>query len=324
VREKAKSKNQTEAGNEEEASSTSLAKIRPQIKNKMRRTALFLRQKHMKSIAKRKRRQKRKRDDEKLGDKAPPRQIPRTIENTREADETVVEPGDEEVLEDEANDEFAEYFNGQPPKTFITTSFKPSSKHKRFVSDLLKVFPNSHYYKRRKHEIKKIVEYAKAREFTNIIVTHEDRKKLNGLLLIHLPDGPTAHFKLSSIELMKDIKMHGKPTDHNPEIALNRFTTRMGHTVGRMFASLFIQTPQFKGRQIATFHNQRDFIFFRYHRWIIEEGKADKPIVRLQEMGPRFCLKLRSLQQGTFDTLHGEYIWVYKKELESTRRRFFL
>ena len=31
-----------------------------------------------------------------------------------------------------------------------------------------------------------------------------------------------------------------------------------------MFASLFNQDPHFKGRQVATFHNQRDFIFFRY------------------------------------------------------------
>ena len=30
-----------------------------------------------------------------------------------------------------------------------------------------------------------------------------------------------------------------------------------------MFASLFHQDPTFKGRRVATFHNQRDFIFFR-------------------------------------------------------------
>jgi len=30
-----------------------------------------------------------------------------------------------------------------------------------------------------------------------------------------------------------------------------------------MFASLFDQDPTFKGRQVATLHNQRDYIFFR-------------------------------------------------------------
>ena len=32
--------------------------------------------------------------------------------------------------------------------------------------------------------------------------------------------------------------------------------------------------------------------------------------VGLQELGPRFTLKLRSLQKGTFDSKFGEYEWV--------------
>lgn len=32
------------------------------------------------------------------------------------------------------------------------------------------------------------------------------RKSINGLLLVHLPDGPTAHFRLSNLVLGKDIK----------------------------------------------------------------------------------------------------------------------
>lgn len=34
-----------------------------------------------------------------------------------------------------------------------------------------------------------------------------------------------------------------------------------------MFAALFPHDPQFKGRRVVTFHNQRDFVFFRHHRW---------------------------------------------------------
>lgn len=50
-----------------------------------------------------------------------------------------------------------------------------------------------------------------------------------------------------------------------------------------MFASLFHQEPQFRGRRVATFHNQRDFIFFRHHRYIFDEKdvkpqkKGEKP-----------------------------------------------
>lgn len=34
--------------------------------------------------------------------------------------------------------------------------------------------------------------------------------------------------------------------------------------------------------------------------------------INMQECGPRFTLKLISLQHGTFDTKGGEYEWVHK------------
>lgn len=47
------------------------------------------------------------------------------------------------------------------------------------------------------------------------------------------------------------------------------------------------------------------FIFCRY---IFKNQKK----AGLQELGPRFTLKLRSLQRGTFDSKFGEYEWVHK------------
>lgn len=35
----------------------------------------------------------------------------------------------------------------------------------------------------------------------------------------------------------------------------------------RLIQSLFPQDPNFRGRRVVTFHNQRDFIFFRHHRY---------------------------------------------------------
>ena len=56
---------------------------------------------------------------------------------------------------------------------------------------------------------------------------------------------------------------HGRAARAKPELVLNNFDTRLGHRLGRMFASLFHQDPSFRSRQVATLHNQRDFIFFR-------------------------------------------------------------
>jgi len=46
---------------------------------------------------------------------------------------------------------------------------------------------------------------------------------------------------------------------------------------------------------------------------------------KLQELGPRFTLKPRWLQAGTFDTKEGEYEWIHKRhEMDTSRRRFHL
>jgi len=239
----------------------------------------------------------------------------------REYDETIVEPDDEEVIADEAEDEFSAYFKqGLQPKILITTSMNPSSKIYPFIEDLLMIFPETHYYKRGTYAIKSIVEYAKNRNFTDIMIINEDNKEIHSMYVIHLPDGPTAFFRITSIVHSKKIRNRAKPTAHKPELILNNFSTRLGHTIGRMFASLLPQDPNFKGRRVVTFHNQRDFIFFRHHRYIFEKDKK----ARLQEIGPRFTLKLKNLQLGTFDPKYAEYIWVYKKETDTSRKKFYL
>ncbi|KAL6050011.1 Ribosome production factor 1 [Balamuthia mandrillaris] len=292
------------------------------IKNKVKRAEVYRKVLHEKKKLKRKERKQKQKQRELLGDDAPPKQEPKTQDNTREFDETIVRPEDQEVLEDEAIDEFAEHFNGaKEPKILITTSIKPSASIYKFIKeDLMTVLPEAHFYKRGTYEIKQIVEFAKRRDFTDLIVINENSKKMNALLLVHLPEGPTAMFKLTSVVPRRKISGHARPGDHKPELILNNFNTRLGHTVGRMLGSLFPSTPDFKGRSVATFHNQRDFIFFRFHRYIYQGEKK----VRLQEIGPRFTLKLRSLQHGTFDPVFGKFEWVYKKELETSRRRFFL
>jgi hypothetical protein len=44
--------------------------------------------------------------------------------------------------------------------------------------------------------------------------------------------------------------------------------------MGRMFGSMFPPKPDLVGRQAVTFHNQRDFIFVRRHRFICESDKV--------------------------------------------------
>lgn len=88
------------------------------------------------------------------------------------------------------------------------------------------------------------------------------------MLIIHLPDGPTAHFKLSNVKITPELKRsHKEISKHRPEVILTNFTTRLGCTIGRMLGALFHYQPEFKGSRVVTFHNQRDYIFFRHHKY---------------------------------------------------------
>ncbi|XP_014662243.1 PREDICTED: ribosome production factor 1-like [Priapulus caudatus] len=292
------------------------------IKNKFKRAETFVKIKREKRKQRIEERKVRRREAELLGDEAPPKQVPRTIENTREADETMVTQDDEEVQYDEANDELASYFKRESlPKILITTSDRPRTKTNKFVQELKMAIPNSQSKYRRGLDLKKIIPQAIAKSFTDLIVIHEDRGEPNALYVCHLPEGPTAHFKLSSVKLRKDIKRVGKPCSNQPEIVLNNFNTRLGHSIGRQLAALFPHDPEFRGRKLVTFHNQRDFVFFRHHRYEFKSGEK----AAMQELGPRFTLKLKSLQKGTFDSKYGEYEWILKRhEMETSRRRFFL
>jgi ribosome production factor 1 len=84
-----------------------------------------------------------------------------------------------------------------------------------------------------------------------------------------------------------------------------------------------------EGRQVVTFHNQRDYIFVRHHRYIYKKDSKDesgkKVRANLQELGPRFTLKLQYLQEGVFDSEFGEYEWIHKPGItEGSKKKFYL
>jgi len=260
-----------------------------------------------------------------------PKQVPHTIESLREKDETMIkgEIDDEENQEikvDLEHDEFAAYFRKEyEPKVLITFSDNPHTKSRIFGRELTRIIPNSISLYRNRSGVKKMVKSCIEKGFTDIVVINEDQCKPNGMLIVHLPEGPTLHCKLSNVKITPELKRsHKEITNHRPEVILNNFTTRLGYSVSRMLGALFHYEPEFKGRRVVTFHNQRDYIFFRHHRYEFDK-KSAKP--RLRELGPRFTLKVRSLQHGTFDSKYGKYEWIIqgrRHQMETSRRKFFL
>lgn len=293
------------------------------IKNKEIRHKVF-----KKEMAARKKEDKKAR---KIRKQLPgPKSKGHTIESLREKDQTTVtnleDSENEEIRKELETDEFSEYFNkSYEPKVLITYSDNPCSRTRGFAKELTQIIPNSLATTRHRNNVKKICQSAEREGYTDVLILNENRKKVNGLLVIHLPHGPTAHFKVSNVKLTKDLKRKLSDfTSHRPEVILTNFTTRLGTTIGRMLGAIFHYEPQFRGRRAVTFHNQRDYIFFRHHRY---EFDKDGKRARLLELGPRFTLKLRSLQQGLFESKTADYEWMITNKrhaMEGNRRRFFL
>lgn len=292
------------------------------IKNKERRNKLFKKAQLQKKKEQKTERRRRKREGHEPG-------TSHTIESLRETDHTAItelgETEADEVHQDLNLDEFSSYFNKEyEPKVLITHSDRPCQKSRVFARELFRIVPNSTITLRNRMTAKKLCQSAIRENFTDMVIIHEDNKEPNGLLVIHLPDGPTAHFKLSNVKLTNELrKSHKDFTRHRPEVILTNFSTRLGFSIGRMLGSLFHYDPEFRGRRVCTFHNQRDYIFFRHHRY---EFTKDGERAKLAELGPRFTLKLRSLQQGLFDSKTGDYEWIIsnKRHMMEQRRRFFL
>lgn len=238
--------------------------------------------------------------------------VPETLETKRVYDETI-------GAEVEGEDEFDQYFTqgAGEPKILLTTSENARKVAYEFADMLMDFLPNVTFVKRKRgYLMRDMAKYCANRGFTDLIVINEDKKIVSGLTFMHLPEGPTMHFSVTSIVDGKRIKDHGRATDHTPELVLNNFTSRMGKTVGRLFQSIFPHQPELVGRQVVTLHNQRDYIFVRRHRYIFRNEEK----VGLQELGPQFTMKLRRVQKG----IKGETVWEHRPDMERDKKKFYL
>ena len=228
------------------------------------------------------------------------------------------------------------------PKILVTTSINSNLHNEARL--LTTLFPNSVYIPRSAHRyghkfsIREISSFATNRKYTAVIVLKEDQKIPTGLDFVHLPSGPMFHFSISNWVEGKKLPGHGNPTNHHPELILNNFRTPLGLLTAHLFRTMFPPQPDFQGRQVVTLHNQRDYIFLRRHRYVFREKRAtEKSIVGpdgkevkgvegiragLQELGPRFTMKLRRIDKGIQRGSGQE--WEWRGGIEKTRTKFQL
>ncbi|KAL1525611.1 hypothetical protein AB1Y20_020464 [Prymnesium parvum] len=211
----------------------------------------------------------------------------------------------------------SEYANAgvSDPKVLVTTSLDPSSKLTQFLKEMKLVIPNSHRMNRGGHTINEIVETCRADGFSDLVVLQEHRGIPDGMIVSHMPYGPTAYFGLHNVIMRHDIEQAAHVSEANPHIILHNLSTKMGERVGCILKHLF-PVPKPESRRVISFVNQDDYISFRHHVY----GK-NGPDITLTEGGPRFELKLYQVKLGTIEQTEVENEYLLRPYMNSAKKR---
>ncbi|KAL6551709.1 hypothetical protein OROGR_007863 [Orobanche gracilis] len=218
-----------------------------------------------------------------------------------------------------------EYANAadRDPKILLTTSRNPSAPLTQFVKELKIVFPNAQRMNRGGQVIKEIVETCRSHDFTDVILVHEHRGVPDGIIISHLPFGPTAYFGLHNVVARHDIKDKnaiGTMPEAYPHLILNNFSSKLGERTANILKHLF-PVPKPDTKRIVTFANQSDYISFRHH---VYEKRGGPKSIELKEIGPRFEMRLYQIKLGTLEQDEAQTEWVIRPYMNTSKKRMFL
>lgn len=196
-----------------------------------------------------------------MSGKAIPTEIRRDEAELR--NEISLEDEHTKVQKTHIDDEYA-FAGVRDPKVCVTTSRDPSSRLKMFSKEVRLLFPNSQRINRGNTKTDELVEACRSHDFTDIILLQENRGEPTGLVICHLPYGPTAHFALTGAVMRHDIENRGTVSEAFPHLIFNGFESKVGERIRAILGHLF-PVPKPDSKRVLTFSNDTDFISFRHH-----------------------------------------------------------
>lgn len=207
----------------------------------------------------------------------------------------------------------------EDPKVVITTSHNPSSRLKQFAKELRLMFPNCQRMNRGNYVISQLVHACTANNITDLIIVHEHRGEPDGLVVCHLPFGPTASFSITNTIMRHDIPDVGTMSEAAPHLIFHNFKTELGLRVQNILKYLY-PVPKADSKRVITFANHEDYISFRHHVY----KKSGHKDVELKEVGPRFELRLYEIRLGTVDQPEADTEWRLKPYMNTAKKRLTL
>jgi len=236
------------------------------------------------------------------------------------------------ALEDDAtatarsglDDEFAGV-GVRDPRVCVTTSRDPSSRLRAFAAEVRLIFPGAARINRGSTTVRELVAAAREADFTDVVLVAETRGEPDGLIVSHLPRGPSVFFSLSNAVLRHDIEGRAPVSEAAPHLVLSGFKSGPGARVAAALRALF-PVPKPDSRRVVTFANDADYVAFRHHTYAPAPGaggggNALRPQdVVLAEVGPRFELHPYAIKLGTLDQADAENEWALRSFINTARK----
>jgi len=209
----------------------------------------------------------------------------------------------------------------EDPKVVLTTSRDPSSRLKMFTKELRLLIPNSQRINRGGYELKQLLDACRANSVTDLILVQEHRGEPDGLIISHLPYGPTAYFTISGTVMRHDIAGLGTAPQQYPHLIFHNFKSSLGLRVQNILKYIY-PVPKPESKRVVTFANHEDHIVVRHH--VYKKADAGRNI-ELSELGPRFQLKLYEIKLGTLENAGAADVeWAYRPYMNTAKKRRFL
>ena len=208
----------------------------------------------------------------------------------------------------------------------MTTSRDPSSRLRAFCVEVKLLIPSSARVNRGSTTTGELLEAARSADFTDVLLLTETRGEPDGLVVSHLPHGPTCYFSLTGAVLRHDLDKRGTQSEAVPHLIFHNFSTPLGERVKCILQHLF-PLPKPDSKRVLTFGNDSDFISFRHHTYSTPPGagaggNALRPTdVALSEVGPRFELRPYRITLGTLDMPDAETEWVARPFMNTAKKR---
>ncbi len=213
------------------------------------------------------------------------------------------------------------------PRVCVTTSRDPSSRLRQFAKEMKVLVPNSTRVNRGARRVDELVAACRESDFTDLVVLQETRGEPDGMIVCHLPLGPTAYFTLNGAVLRHDLEGGAAPmSEAYPHVIINNMQTELGRRAGNILKCLF-PVPKLDSRRVVTFSNDgNDHVSFRHHvyskRTTGGNGTADD--VTLFEVGPRFEMRLYQIKLGTLEMKDAENEYVLRPYMNTASKRTVL